>query len=76
AQKTLLQSQLTVKTGHFQLMVDATIGGRHSVLVAMLARDDSGTLRTIARDYSQKFARAQTRAPELVVPASISTDAL
>ncbi|MFN3587073.1 MAG: type II secretion system minor pseudopilin GspK, partial [Moraxellaceae bacterium] len=42
--KARLQSQLAVRTRWFELAVDADIGGRHSVLHAMLVRDQSGTL--------------------------------
>ena len=54
AQKTALRSQLDVHSHYFQLLADADIAGRHSVLLAVIARSDSGTLQTIARDFSQK----------------------
>lgn len=53
-QKNSLRQQLDVRTHYFQLLADADIAGRHSILLAVLARDDSGTLKTIARDLSQK----------------------
>lgn len=54
AQKSALRAQLDVRSHYFQLLADADIGGRRSVLLAMIARSDSGTLQIIARDFSQK----------------------
>lgn len=58
-QKTALMTQISVNSHYFQLLADAVIAGRHSVLVAMLARSDSGTLQVIARDFSQKVMPAE-----------------
>lgn len=55
-QKSALRSALDVRTRYFQLIADADIGGRHSVLYAVIARGDSGTLQVIARDFSRKIA--------------------
>lgn len=57
-QKTALMTQISLNTHHFQLLADADIGGRHSMLLAVIARNDSGTLRVIARDFSQKVMPA------------------
>jgi general secretion pathway protein K len=56
SQKTEIQSQIDVRTHYFQLIADANIDGRHSMLLAVIARSDSGTLQIIARDFSQKLA--------------------
>lgn len=61
-QKTAVMTQISVNTHYFQLLADAVIAGRHSVLVAMLARSDSGTLQVIARDFSQKVMPANSTA--------------
>lgn len=61
AQKNELMPQLSVNTRYFELLADAEIAGRHSTVLAVLARSDSGTLRTIARDLGQKFVTASTR---------------
>lgn len=57
-EKDRLRQQLDVRSQHFLLMADAVIGGRHSLLHAVLARGDSGTLRVISRDLGQKVAVA------------------
>lgn len=57
-QKNELASQLDVRSRYFQLMADAEIAGRHSTVLAVIARNDSGTLQTIARDLGQKFVTA------------------
>lgn len=54
-QKADLRKQLAVQTHYFQLVADADIGGRHSMVLAVIARNESGTLQVISRDYSQKF---------------------
>ncbi len=59
-QKTALMTQISLNSRYFQLLADADIGGRHSVLLAVIARSDSGTLRVIARDFSQKVMPAVT----------------
>lgn len=56
AQKSDLARQLDVRTHYFQLLADADIAGRHSMVLAVIARSDSGTLQVIARDFSQKLA--------------------
>ncbi len=61
-QKTALMTQVGVGSHYFQLLADADIAGRHSVLVAMLARSDSGTLQVIARDFGQKVMPAASPA--------------
>jgi len=53
--KEAVKPWLTVKTGYFSLAADAAISGRHSVLHAVIARGDSGTLRVVSRDYSRHF---------------------
>lgn len=53
-QKSALRGQISVRSHYFQLLADADIGGRHSTALAVLARNDSATLRVIARDFSQK----------------------
>jgi general secretion pathway protein K len=64
AAKDRLRQQLGVRSQYFELVADADIGGRHSIVHAMLARSDSGTLRIIARDFSQKvLAAASAKAP-------------
>ncbi|MGH8492090.1 MAG: type II secretion system minor pseudopilin GspK [Moraxellaceae bacterium] len=62
-QKTALMTQISVNTHYFQLLADAVIAGRHSVLLAVLVRNDSGTLQVVARDFSQK-----------VMPATVSAE--
>jgi general secretion pathway protein K len=56
AKKTELRQQIDVRSHYFQLLADAEIAGRHSMVLAVIARSDSGTLNVIARDFSQKFA--------------------
>jgi len=58
ATKERLGRQLAVKSHYFELVADADIGGRHSILHAVIARGDSGTLRITARDFSQKVLAA------------------
>lgn len=53
--KEAMKLWLSVKTGYFGLAADASISGRHSVLHAVIARGDSGTLRVVSRDYSRHF---------------------
>lgn len=53
--KEAMKPWLTVKTGYFGLAADAVITGRHSVLHAVIARGESGTLRVVSRDYSRRF---------------------
>lgn len=59
-QKTALMTQIGVNSHYFQMLADAEIAGRHSVVVAMIARSDSGTLQVIARDFGQKVLPAAT----------------
>jgi general secretion pathway protein K len=54
-EKSSLRSELDVRTHYFRLLTDADIGGRHSVLYAVIARSDSGTLQVVARDFSRKI---------------------
>ncbi|MDI1303057.1 MAG: type II secretion system minor pseudopilin GspK [bacterium] len=54
--KTEIRQQIDVRSHYFQLLADAEIAGRHSMVLAVIARGDSGTLNVIARDFSQKFA--------------------
>jgi len=54
--KAELRNQLDVSSHYFQLIADADIAGRHSMVLAMIARSDSGTLQVVARDFSQKVA--------------------
>ena len=61
-QKTALMTQISVNSHYFQLLADADIAGRHSVVVAVIARSDSGTLHVIARDFSQKVMTAAAAA--------------
>lgn len=56
--KEAIKAWLSVKTGYFGLDADASISGRHSVLHAVIARGDSGTLRIVSRDYSRHFQAA------------------
>lgn len=58
ADKNRLREQIGVRSQYFQLLADAEIGGRHSILHAVMKRDDSGTLRVIARDFSRKVVEA------------------
>lgn len=58
AQKTALASQLTVNSQYFEVQSDAEIAGRHSTVLAVLARDESGTLRVVSRDLGHKFIAA------------------
>jgi general secretion pathway protein K len=60
AAKDRLRQQLGVRSQYFELLADADIGGRHSIVHAMLARSDSGTLRVVARDFSQKVLTAES----------------
>lgn len=55
-QRSDLAAQLDVRSHYFQLLADADIAGRHSMVLAVIARSDSGTLQVIARDFSQKLA--------------------
>ena len=64
AEKGRLREQLDVRTHYFELVADADIDGRHSILHAVMKRDDSGTLRVIARDYSRKVVEATGRSQE------------
>lgn len=56
--KDAMKAWLSVKTGYFGLDADAVISDRHSVLHAVIARSDSGTLRIVSRDYSRHFQAA------------------
>lgn len=56
--KNRLREQISVRSQYFQLVADADIGGRHSILHAVMKRDDSGTLRVIARDFGRKVVDA------------------
>ena len=58
AARERLRQQLDVHSQYFELVADADIGGRHSILHAVLARSESGTLRVTARDFSQKVLSA------------------
>lgn len=58
AAKTRLREQVGVSSHYFQLVADAEIGGRHSILHAVMRRGDSGTLQVIARDFSRKVSEA------------------
>lgn len=68
-QKTDLRTQLDVRSHYFQLLADADIGGRHMVVVAVIARSDSGTLRIIARDFGQKVPAPVARNKNETDPA-------
>lgn len=72
-EKNRLREQVGVGSQYFQLLADAEMAGRHSILHAVMVRADSGTLRIIARDYSRKVveaapAKQQERAPETPSP--------
>ena len=72
-EKNRLREQVGVGSQYFQLLADAEMAGRHSILHAVMVRADSGTLRIIARDYSRKVveaapAKQQERAPETPPP--------
>lgn len=54
-QKTDLSKQLSVNSDFFELISDAEIAGRHSSVLAVLARDDSGTIRLVSRDLGKKL---------------------
>lgn len=56
AAKDALKPLLSVRTSYFELAADADIGGRHSMLHAVLARGDSGTLQVVTRDYGRQFS--------------------
>lgn len=64
ADKSRLREQLDVRSRYFQLIADAEIGGRHSIVYAVMVRSDSGTLQVIARDFSRK----------VLAPAAAATD--
>jgi general secretion pathway protein K len=68
-QKTQLRGQLDVRTHYFQLLADAVIGDRHSVVVAVIARSDSGTLQVVSRDFSQKVPVPAAREKNETDPA-------
>lgn len=73
ADKDKLRGQVGVRSQNFQLVADAEIGGRHSILHAVMARGDSGTLKVTARDFSRKVmtaagARQEERAPNAATP--------
>lgn len=57
-EKDRLRQLLDVRSQYFLLIADADIGGRHSVVHAVMARGDSGTLQVISRDLGQKVAMA------------------
>lgn len=59
ADKDKLRAQLGVSSRYFELLADAEIGGRHSILHAVMMRGESGTLRVIARDFSRKVIEAR-----------------
>lgn len=61
-EKDRLRQQLDVRSQHFLLIADADIGGRHSVVHAVMTRSDSGTLRVVSRDLGQKVAMAASAA--------------
>lgn len=72
-EKNRLREQLGVRSQYFQLVADADIDGRHSILHAVMVRADSGTLRVMSRDYSRKAVEAaaatqQENAPEAALP--------
>lgn len=58
ADKDRLRGQVGVRSQNFLLLADAEIGGRHSILHAVMARSDSGTLKVTARDFSRKVTEA------------------
>ncbi|MES2918952.1 MAG: type II secretion system minor pseudopilin GspK [Pseudomonadota bacterium] len=71
--KNRLREQVAVGSQYFQLVADAEMAGRHSILHAMMVRADSGTLRIVARDYSRKVveaapAKKQESAPDSPPP--------
>lgn len=73
-EKNRLRQMLGVRSQYFQLVADADIDGRHSILHAMMVRADSGTLRIMSRDYSRKAVDAapatqQENAPDAARPA-------
>lgn len=59
-QKSSLAALLTVSSQFFEMQADAEIAGRHSTVLAVLARGESGTLQVIARDLGQKFVTASS----------------
>lgn len=69
--KDAIKPLLSVRTAYFELAADASIGGRHSMLHAVLARGDSGTLRVVTRDYGRQFSSI-TIAPS-ALPAGMTT---
>lgn len=71
AAKDAIRPLLGVRTGYFELAADAAISGRHSMLHAVLARGDSGTLRVVTRDYGRQFS-STTNAPS-ASPAGMTT---
>lgn len=54
--KEAIKPLLSVRTAYFELSADAVVGGRHSVLHAVIARGDSGTLWVVSRDYGRLFS--------------------
>ena len=53
--KQNLSKLLGVRSQFFSVSAEAEIDGRHRVLTSVIARDDSATLRTISRDWSQQW---------------------
>lgn len=68
-QKTQIRSQIDVRSHYFQMLADAVIGDRHSVVVAVIARSDSGTLQVVSRDFSQKVPAPAAREKNETDPA-------
>jgi general secretion pathway protein K len=56
SEKEALKPLLSVRTDYFELAADARISNRHSMLHAVLARGESGTLRIVTRDYGRQFS--------------------
>lgn len=53
--KGKLKKLLGIKTQYFEMLADAEINERHSILVSVLQRGDSDTLKVISRDLSRKL---------------------
>lgn len=59
-EKQNLTKLIGVRSQFFRVSAEAEIDNRRRVLTAVIARDDSATLRTISRDWSQQWQIAVT----------------
>ncbi len=58
--KQNLSKIVGVRSQYFRVSAEAEIDNRRRVLTAVIARDDSATLRTISRDWSQQWQTTVT----------------